>query len=390
MPWKETHKMDERKKFVTRLLDGDKMTDVCHDFGISRKTGYKIYERYIEYGQAGLEDGSRRPRRLANLLDSGVAEIILKLKREKPTWGAPKLRELLVRKYSDLNPPAISTIHSLLDRNGLVKSRKNQRRFKATGTYLSSPTQPNHLWCTDFKGQFQMGNQLYCYPLTITDQVSRYILGIEAMERINEVEVFAAFKHVFREFGLPDGMRSDNGVPFSSRGLFGLSKLSVWWLKLGIKLERIQPGKPQQNGRHERMHKTLKLSVTKPPARNLLSQQEKFNFFSEEFNHERPHEALQMKTPSQVYKKSVREYPKLIPELSYPMHDQKLLVTQCGTIRLKNSQRVFISETLGGQYLGLNQVADEIWQLSFMDYELGFFDTETYKFAPAINPFSIH
>lgn len=391
MPWKVTGHMDERKKFVRRILDGDQVAEVCREFGISRKTGYKILARFEARGLSGLEDQSRRPRRLANLLDTGMAELVLQMKAEKPTWGAPKIRELLLRKHPSIRPPAISTIHALLNRSGLVKSRKRRDKiYKATGSYLSNPLEPNDLWCADFKGQFHLGNRTLCYPLTITDQVSRKILQIEAMERISEDVAKSSFRDVFREFGLPKGIRSDNGVPFSSRSIFGLSTLSVWWLRLGIKVERITPGQPQQNGRHERMHRTLKHSTTKPAAQNILAQQEKFDEFIDEFNSERPHEGLNMKTPKEVYQKSARIYPETLPELEYPGHDVTSRVSRCGSFNMPRSKRVFVGTPLGGQNLGINQIDAELWVVKFMDYELGFFDTQSWKFSPAAeNPFTL-
>jgi transposase InsO family protein len=390
MPWKVVCKVEERKKFVTRLLNGDKMTDLCREFEISRKTGYKIYDRFMELGNAGLEDLSTRPRRLGNLLDSGVAEFILSLKKEKSTWGAPKLRELFIKKKPNYNPPAISTIHALLERNGLVKSRRRTiNKYKAKGTYLSHPTQPNDLWCTDFKGQFGLGNKTLCYPLTITDQVSRYLFAVEGMEQICEKETKTSFRRVFKEFGLPDAIRSDNGVPFASRSFFGLSKLSVWWLRLGIKLERIVPGKPQQNGRHERMHRTLKASVTKPPAKNILSQQEKFDAFIEEFNNERPHEALDMKTPSQIYKCSKKIYPEILDEIDYSANERTANVDMMGRISFEQT-RIFIGSPLAGQTLGLTEVDEGLWMVHFMDYELGYFDSQSWKFESGENPFALN
>ena len=390
MPWKVTDPVEERQKFVRRLLEGEKMSDLCVEFGISRKTGYKIHDRFMENGSAGLLDQSRRPKRLAHLLDSGLATILLRFKQEKPTWGAPKIRELFIRKHSHLKPPAISTIHVLFERHGLVTSRKRRGTsdYKAKGTYLSNPTLPNQLWCTDYKGQFRLGNQSLCYPLTITDQVSRYILAIEAMEKICEKQAIFTFRRVFEEYGLPDAIRSDNGVPFSSVGLLGLSKLSVYWLRLGIKLERIVPGNPQQNGCHERMHKSLKLGVTHPSSANLLAQQEKFDCFAEEFNQERPHEALNMKVPGQFYRKAKRRMPLIPPELQYPNHDLTAKVSRCGTLHLHNNQRIYIGVALCGENLGLKQIDSDFWQVSFMDYDLGYFDDQSNKFEPtAINPF---
>lgn len=298
----------------------------------------------------------------------------------------------MIRRHKGISPPAISTIHSLLDRTGLVKSRgRKDQVYKATGTYLSVPSEPNDLWCTDFKGQFHLGNRSLCYPLTITDQVSRKILQIEALERISEDNTKAVFKSVFKEWGLPKGIRSDNGVPFSSRSIFGLSMLSVWWLRLGIKLERIVPGHPEQNGRHERMHRTLKQSTTKPAAQNILAQQEKFDVFTEEFNGERPHEGLEMKTPAEVYTKSSLLYPEFLDDLEYPGHDRSIKVSKCGSIYLGKRTRVFIGTPLQGEFLGVNQIDSELWRVNFMDYELGFFDSQSWKFSPTVeNPFTLN
>lgn len=259
MPWKESSVLDERIRFVIRHKDGEEMASLCREFGISRKTGYKIIERYNECGFEGLSDRSRKPYRYANKLPPQVEAAIVVAKKEKPNWGARKIRERLVRSLPpEIRIPAISTIHAILDRHGLV-SRSKGRRQRAQGTPLSNGTEPNDLWCTDFKGEFQLGNKQYCYPLTVTDYASRYLLLCEAMESTQEQTAFTAFERLFRERGLPLAIRSDNGVPFASpNGLFGLSKLSAWWLRLGIRIERIKPGHPQQNGRHERMHLTLK------------------------------------------------------------------------------------------------------------------------------------
>jgi putative transposase len=220
------------------------MSSVCREFGITRRTGYKIYERYKELGLEGLNDRSRRPYRHANQLPYQVERAILEIKREYLNWGAPKIREKLMRMFPDIHAPATSTVHAVLDRNGLVKKQKH-RRYKAQGTPLSHPARPNQLWCTDYKGEFMLGNKQYCYPLTITDARTRYLLACEGQNSTKEAGAFAAFEAAFKEFGLPDAIRSDNGLPFSSpNALYGLSKLSVWWLRLGIDIERIKPGHP--------------------------------------------------------------------------------------------------------------------------------------------------
>jgi len=252
--------MEERLRFVGRLLDGEGMSEVCREFGISRKTGYKIFNRYKDDGLEALTDRSRRPVHYANQLPDQIERMIVRCKQDKPHWGARKIRELLVRRLAgDVRIPAKSTVHATLDRHGLVSCARQRRRNKAEGTPLSSAVAPNDLWCADFKGEFKLGNHQYCYPLTVTDQASRMILLCEALETTREVPVIEAFVHLFAERGLPAAIRSDNGLPFASpNGLYNLSRLSVWWLRLGIAIERIKPGHPQQNGRHERMHLTLK------------------------------------------------------------------------------------------------------------------------------------
>ena len=386
MPWKECSVMDERLRFVGRLLDGEAMSDVCREFGISRKTGYKIFGRYREHGLEALTDRSRRPVRYANQLPPQIEGFIVTLKREKPHWGARKIRELLVRRLDgDIRVPAKSTIHAVLHRHGLVKTI-GRPRHRATGTPLSEGAAPNDLWCADFKGEFKLGNGQYCYPLTVTDHASRFLLLCEALESTREDPSVTAFEQLFRERGLPSAIRSDNGVPFASpNALFNLSKLSVWWLRLGIEIERIKPGHPQQNGRHERMHLTLKKEATRPPAMNSLQQQARFDDFLTEFNTERPHEALAMKCPTELYSPSPRPYLGL-PELTYPLHDREVLVTACGRICIYR-KRINISTVLAGQRLGIKEVDDGIWIVSFMRYDLGFIDLEQKTLQPLDNPF---
>ena len=359
MPWKVSSVMDERLRFVARLLDGETMSDVAREFGISRKTGYKIFNRYKDHGLEALDDRSRRPWRYANQLPGQVESLIIRIKHEKPHWGARKVRELLVRRLAgDVRIPAKSTVHAVLDRHGLVK-RAQARRNKAMGTALSDANLPNALWCADFKGEFKLANGQYCYPLTVTDQASRFILLCEALQSTREDTAFTAFLHLFQERGLPDAMRTDNGLPFASpNGLYNLSKLSVWWLRLGIAIERIKPGTPTQNGRHERMHRTLKAEATRPAGMNCLQQQAKFDEFVREFNGERPHEALAMKVPADIYKPASRPYIGL-PEVDYPLHDKDVLVTACGRICM-HRKKINISTVMAGQRLGIKEVDDGI------------------------------
>ncbi len=387
MPWRECSVMDERVRFIGRLLDGEAMSELCREFGISRKTGYKIFNRYRQDGVEALTDRSRRPVRYANQLPDQVEAMIVRLKREKPHWGARKIRELLVRRLNgDIRVPAKSTVHAVLDRHGLVKRAHQRQRFTAKGTALSAAIAPNDLWCADFKGEFKLGNGRYCYPLTVTDQASRMLLACEALETTKEDGVFKAFQCLFAECGLPNAIRSDNGLPFASpNGLYNLSKLSVWWLRLGIALERIKPGHPQQNGRHERMHLTLKREATRPPGINSLQQQARFDEFLKEFNMERPHEALAMKVPGEIYSPSAKPYAGL-PEVDYPFHDRDILVTACGRICM-HRKKVNISTVMAGQRLGIKEVEDGIWLVSFMQYDLGYIDMEQKTLQTIDNPF---
>lgn len=386
MPWKECSVMDERLRFVARILEGEPMTDVCRAFGISRKTGYKLFARYKEDGPVALADRSRRPVRYANQLPEQIETLIVRSKREKPHWGARKIRELLIRRLAgDMRIPATSTIHAVLDRHGLVR-RMGRKRAHAQGTPLSAGFEPNDLWSADFKGEFKLGNGRYCYPLTVTDHASRYLLMCEAHDSTRENPVIAAFERLFTERGLPAAIRSDNGVPFASpNGLFNLSKLAVWWLRLGISIERIKPGHPQQNGRHERMHLTLKQEAARPPAMNPIQQQERFEAFISEFNTERPHEALAMKTPAERYTPSIRPYAGL-PAIEYPLHDRDLMITACGRICM-HKKKIMISTVLAGQRVGIKEVDDAIWLVSFMTYDLGYIDLEQRTLQPLDNPF---
>ena len=273
----------------------------------------------------------------------------------------------------------------MLDRHGLVK-RRRRRRYRAQGTPLSRPLAPNDLWCADYKGEFMLADKRYCYPLTVTDSASRYLLGCEALATTREKFAFSVFERIFKEFGLPTAIRTDNGVPFASpNALFGLSRLSVWWLRLGIEIERIKPGCPEQNGRHERMHLTLKQEATKPAAANFLQQQDRFDRFVEEYNHQRPHQALGMRYPGERYTASPRHY-RGLEELDYPFHDKTITVTTCGRICFEH-QKVNLSTVFAGQKVGIKQVDERIWLVTFMNYDLGFFDNETCRLEPVPTPF---
>jgi putative transposase len=377
--------MDERLRFVAGLLEGEKMASLCRKFGISRVTGYKIFNRYKECGLDALNDRSRRPYRHANKLPFQVERTILGIKREHASWGAPKIRDKLIRQLPMIKAPAASTIHAVLDRHGLVKRRK-RRRHKAQGTELSAAHAPNGLWCADFKGEFMLGNQQYCYPLTITDYRSRYLLACEGLSSTRSQFAFTVFERTFKDFGLPEAIRTDNGSPFAcGQALFGLSTLAVWWLRLGIQIQRIKPGHPQQNGRHERMHLTLKKEATKPASFNFLQQQERFDRFIQVYNHERPHQALNGAYPGDLYTPSARHY-QPPPEPDYPYHDRTVRVTRCGRICI-GTRKINLSKVFAGQCVGIREVDEQIWLVSFLEYDLGFFDQVEGRVEPAPNPF---
>jgi putative transposase len=387
MPWRECRKMDERLRFVARLLDGEEMASLCREFDISRTTGYKIFNRYKDCGLQGLTDRSRRPYRHANRLPFQIEKLIVQLRREHPSWGAPKIREKIRRLHCEISLPAVSTVHAVLDRHGLVDRGGRRTRFRAEGTTLEQPRAPNDLWCADYKGEFMLTDRRYCYPLTVTDAASRYLLCCDALEGTKEDLAFSAFERTFKDFGLPAAIRTDNGVPFASRSaFFGLSKLSVWWLRLGIRIERIKPGRPQQNGRHERMHLTLKKEATRPAGRNFLQQQAKFDHFMQCYNFDRPHQALGMKYPAELYSASPRPYQGL-GELEYPLHDRTVMVTNCGRICI-GRRKISLSHVFAGQKVGIREVGEKIWLVTFMHYDLGFFDQEANRVECAENPFS--
>lgn len=380
MPWKVRDIVSERMLFMNRLESGERMSDLCRDFGISRKTGYKIRDRYRRFGPEGLFDQSRRPQRSPWRTPEEIQKLVLALRRKQPSWGPKKLKSSLERAHPDLQFPAHSTIGEILKRHGLVKPRRRRSRRAHASTQLRQSRSPNEVWCADFKGEFPLRNRRYCYPLTISDHNSRYLLSCEALESTRGQGVRAVFELTFRRYGLPEAIRTDNGSPFASTGLFGLTTLSVWLLRLGIELERIEPGHPEQNGRHERMHLTLKAEATRPAGANLLQQQEKFDRFEEIYNHQRPHEALGMRTPSELYRPSEREYPEILPEVEYPLHDKEREVSSDGRIRVVRKQPFYLGSALAGERVGLREVEDGRWLISFLQYDLGYYDERARRF----------
>jgi len=370
MPWKESHTMELRMQFVMRLKAGERMTDLCQEYGISRKTGYKFAERYEQRGVQGLADASRAPKRIPHRTSAEMQALLVQARR-RHSWGGRKLRDWLERKQPGIQLPAASTISAVLKRHGLIKSGKRRRKYPQPdrGT-LRGAGAPNEVWCVDYKGQFRLGNGKYCYPLTVTDLLSRYIVAIETCESTDEEGARDVFEAAFREHGLPMAIRSDNGTPFSSQALAGLTRLSAYWLKLGIAHERIQPGHPEQNPTHERMHRTLKAATTRPAGQNALQQQERFDHFREEFNQERPHDGLFGRTPSDLYTPSNRALPTPIPEPTYPLHDDTLVVSRSGQIKLPRHRQVFITAALRGEPVGLREEPDGRWLVTFVNLDL--------------------
>ena len=366
--------MEERFKFIQEYKNEEEsFAELCRRYGVSRKTGYKWVERYLAEGLEGLRDQSRASDSHPNEVLQEVAEEVLEMRRRHPHWGPAKLRVRLQREAPEITWPAASTIGEMLKRAGLTVPRKHRRRATPSPSPLSPAAAANQVWSADFKGWFRCGDGTRCDPLTMSDGYSRFLLRCQAMEGTDEGSARGVMEAVFRQYGLPEAMRTDNGEPFGSVGLGGLSKLSVWWIKLGIRPERIRPGKPQQNGRHERMHRSLKQATAQPPAANLRRQQESFDRFRQEYNWERPHEALQMKTPGELYLPNGRSYPARLAEPEYCGEWEVRTVGPCGTMRWRNA-KPFVGKVLGGEVIGLEPIDDGEWKLWFFGHPLGIFD----------------
>lgn len=369
MPWKAKSPVDLRTQFMNRVMQGERVADLCREYGVSRKTGDKFKNRFMQLGAAGLLDQSRAPKVIPHRTPPELIGLIIAERKRHPTWGPKKLKDTLEQRLARVLP-APSTIGDILMRAGLVQQRTRRERTQPQPTALREATAPNDVWCIDYKGQFRLADRSLCYPLTLTDQHSRYILGCEAMTAISDEAAREACEEIFHRYGLPKAMRSDNGVPFASAGLANLTQLSAFWMRLGIELERIRPAHPEENGQHERMHRTLKAETTRPPRSNLLQQQECFDNFLDEFNRERPHEALAMKRPAQVYKPSPRKMPKVLPEPNYPEHDDVIAVSGHGNVHFRR-RHTYVSQALAYQYLGIREELDGRWLVTFMNLNLG-------------------
>jgi transposase InsO family protein len=369
---------EQRQRFLEDYqLSYYSITELAERFSISRKTAHKWISRYKEHGQRGFRELSRRPHSCPFQTDAAIVEELVALRKRHPHWGPRKLLDLMHRRDLRRELPSVSTAARTLAREGLVKPRRRYRRAHP-GCPKSTPQGPNDIWAADYKGQFRLKNGNYCFPLTVSDLSSRYLLGCDAHPAISLQKSFAHFKGLFGTYGLPSRIRTDNGVPFASNALARLSQLSVWFIKLGIYPELIEPGKPQQNGVHERMHRTLKQEATIPPSSSLRGQQRKFDRFREEFNQERPHEALGMKRPGELYQTSSRAMPKRIEPYDYPGHYLVRRVSRAGTIRIFKKQ-VFVSNTLHEDYVGLEEVDDGVYDLYFCFYQIGRYELEANK-----------
>jgi transposase InsO family protein len=374
MPWKETCTVVQREDFIEAFgAKSMPFSALCESVGISRKTGYKWLDRYHEGGVAGLADRSRAPRQVPWALSHEIARKLIALREKRPSWGPRKMLAYLKSHEPDLGLPAASTVGELLKREGLVKSRRRRRwPAGATPTGLKQPKAPNDCWAVDFKGQFVVDHD-YCWPLTTSDLFSRFLLGCTGLRSTDARGVKPLFERLFQEYGLPKAIRSDNGVPFSTTALGGLSRLAVWWVRLGIRPERIPPGQPQHNGCHERMHRTMKAEACKPAESTLEAQQRRFDAFRLDFNIDRPHEALGNEMPAAVYEPSQRCYPAKLSELEYPDHFALRRVRHDGGIRLLK-QEVYLSKPLIDEVVGLEEMDDQLWHLHFGPLFLGILD----------------
>jgi len=365
MPWNHADPVTERMRFVALAKeDLYEMTELCERFGVSRQAGYTTLERFEKEGVDGLKDRSHAPHTCPHRISEEIRELLLEARRAHPHWGPRTILAVLQRKRPELTFPAPSTVGDLYSREGLVKPRARTRNWSHPGRDQVRVGEPNDLWTMDFKGDFRMGDGQRCYPLTIADACTRFLLVCHGLDSTAHAGALAVVERAFREYGLPRVIRTDNGGPFATKAIAGLSRLNVWWAQLGIGHDRIAPGHPEQNGSHERMHKTLKQHTAFPPAADGAAQQERFDAFRAEFDFERPHQALGMSTPGSLYARSARELPERVPEPEYPAHCIVRPVRANGILYFRD-RSIFLSELLIGQQVALEEIADGVWSIYF-------------------------
>lgn len=375
MPWRELKPMDQKLLFIADYLRGaPNFSTLCTRYGISRKTGYKWVARYEEQGIEGLEAHSRRPHQCPHQTPYRLRQAIIALRTQGQAKPGPKKLQTLLRQcYPNEIIPSQTTIHTILKQAGLLTPRKRKRRVSPYTEPFAPVQAPNEVWSADFKGQFKLANGRWCYPLTVMDHHSRYLIGCQALTGTKTRGAQQIFTRLFKEYGLPQRIRTDNGTPFASKATAGLSRLAIWWIRLGILPERIEVGQPQQNGRHERMHRTLKQATTRPPAASMKCQQQRFQSFQHTYNYERPHEALAQTPPASCYQVSPRPWPGTLPEIVYPDYYDVRKVSHCGGLYWRNGM-VYVSHLLHDEWVGMDEIDEGIWVVYFGPVRLGQFD----------------
>ena len=381
MPWRETTPMEQRLELVREYESGMfTMTELAAEYGISRKTGYKWLAQYAAEGALGLQDRSRRPHHHPQAIDAALIDAILAIRRRHPRWGPKKLLTVARRRDADAPWPARATIARWLQRHGLSAARRRPRPPVPIATPRRPMTRPNEVWTVDFKGEFLTGDRRYCYPFTLRDGFSRYVLRCDALTAHTLAVTRPRLERAFAEYGLPDRIRSDNGPPFGGPGLGRLSTLAAWWIRLGIMPERIDPGHPEQNGAHEQFHRVLKAETARPPAPSATAQQRRFTRLRAEYNHDRPHESLNQTVPAQHYQPSARPLPRRLPPLEYPGHAEIRRVDQNGYVSWRTP--LFVSGALADQPVAFEEVDDGIWTVTFAALVLGRFDERRHQIHP--------
>jgi putative transposase len=384
MPWRESCGMDERVSFIADHRTGLwTMTELCERYEVSRKTGYKWLERYRLEGAAGLMERSHAPHEHGRATAQNIVDAIVGLRQERPSWGPRKIIAKLAMCQSEMEWPSASTAGDILKRAGLVCGRRVRRRTPPRLGQLTVPQHSNHVWGVDHKGWIRLRDGSRAEPFTVTDGFSRYLISVAATSSTQYAECKPLLERAFRDYGLPEVIRSDNGSPFASTGASGLTALSVWWVKLGIRHERIDPGHPQQNGRHERFHFTL-LEAMRPPAVNRAAQARRFAAFARDYNEERPHEALGQQTPASFYQPSPRSMPARLPEPDYPAAAHVRQVRSNGEIKWRGDF-IHISTALVGEAVALEEVEDGCWQVRFFELPIGIIDPNTHKLRRCTN-----